>query len=83
MDEKQQQMLEETYRLAQENNAMLRKLIWAGRRAWIIQLIKVAAIIFITILVYFIIQPYLSTLTSLYSGQDINKILDAYNETQK
>jgi hypothetical protein len=83
MDQKQQQMLEESLRLAQENNAMLRKLIWAGRRAWIIRAVYWGVILILTIGSYYIIQPYVAPLLNLYSGQDINKILDTYNQTQK
>ncbi len=83
MDQKQQQMLEESLRLAQENNAMLSKLVWAGRRAWIMRLVYWGVILLITIGSYYIIQPYIDPLLKLYSGQDINKALDMYNATQK
>jgi hypothetical protein len=77
MDEQQRKMLEEVVALSRENNAMVRKLVSAQRTAMLWKLSYWVIIIVITLIAYFALQPYLTSLTKIYSGGDINQILDS------
>ena len=79
MDEHERKMLEEVVKLSQENNKSLRKLIGYHRSAVIFRVIYWTIIIGGAIAAYYSIQPYLTSLIGIYSGQDISKILNSFN----
>lgn len=79
MDEQERKMLEEVVALSRENNVMVRKLVSAQRRAMILRAVYWSIIIGASIIAYYSIQPYLTSLIGLYTGQDISKILDSFN----
>lgn len=77
MNEQQQKMLEEVVALSRENSAMIRKLVNAQRMAAMWRAAYWIIIIVVSVIGYFALQPYLTSLTSIYSGGDINQILDS------
>ncbi len=79
MDEQERKMLEEVVALSRENNVAIRKLMASHRRTVIWRSIYWTIIIGSTIAAYYSIQPYMTSLISLYSGQDISKVLDTFN----
>ena len=83
MDEHERKMLEEVVKLSQDNNKALRKLVGYHRSAMIFRIIYWTIIIGSVIAAYYSIQPYMTSLISLYSGQDINKVLNSFNGAKK
>lgn len=81
MDEQDRKKLDEVVALSQENNVALNKLIRYHKQAVAWRIIYWTIIIGTAIAAYFSIQPYLTSLFDIYSGQDINKILDTFNTT--
>jgi len=79
MDEQERKMLEEVVKLSRDSNDAVHKLLSSHRRIVIWRIIYWTIIIGSTIAAYFSIQPYLTSLVKLYSGQDINKVLDGFN----
>jgi hypothetical protein len=76
MDEQQRKMLEEVVALSRENNAMIQKLANAQRRAATWRAAYWLVIIGASLVAYLYLQPYLTSLMKIYSGGDINQILD-------
>ncbi len=68
MDPETKQLLEENLKLSKENNEMLSSLIRSKKRNNIFKAVYWGIIIIITIGTYYFIQPYISGLTSLYTG---------------
>ena len=83
MDEQERKMLEEVVKLSQDNSRALRKLVGYHRNATIIRVIYWVIIIGSMFVAYYSIQPYLNSLISIYSGQDINKVLDNFSGSKK
>ena len=78
MDEQSRKMLEEVVKISRENSIAIRKLVGYNRRIMLWRTIYWTLIIGSTIAAYYSIQPYFTSLIKLYSGQDINKVLDNF-----
>lgn len=76
MDEQERKMLEEVLALSRDNNVALGKLVKSHRQAMVWRAIYWSIIILSTLVAYFSVQPYLTSLIGIYSGQDINRVLD-------
>ena len=68
MDPESQKLLEDTHRLAEENNDMLRSLKRSMRLARIMSVIYWVFIIGSAVGAYYLIQPYLDSLTETYDS---------------
>jgi hypothetical protein len=79
MNEQERKMLDEVVELSRENNAMVRKLVRAQQRATFLRIFYWAIIIGSTIVAYYSIQPYVSTITKLFTGHDFSPLLNAFN----
>lgn len=87
MDQETKQLLEESVKLSRENNEMLNKLMRGKRLNTIYKIVYWSIIIAITVGSYYFIQPYLGTLTNLYSGgasnlESIGNIKDSLDSGQ-
>ena len=76
MNPEDKKLLEESVQLSRENNTMLKKMLWVQRRGAFIRWTYWIIIIVLTIGSFFFIQPYLNSLIGVYSGQDINSVLN-------
>ncbi len=68
MDPETKKLLEETLAVAQENNAMLRSMRRSQRIASIFRAVYWIFIIGSAVGAYYLLQPYLTQLMSIYSG---------------
>ncbi|OGI80701.1 hypothetical protein A3D43_02375 [Candidatus Nomurabacteria bacterium RIFCSPHIGHO2_02_FULL_41_52] len=68
MDPESKKLLEATFKLAEENNGMLRSLHRSMRLSRIMSFLYWAFIIGSAIGAYYFIQPYLEQLVGVYSG---------------
>ena len=66
-DHELRKLLNETLKLGRENNLMLRKLIWAERRAMIVRVIYWIIIIGSSVGLYYVVQPYVQPFVNYYS----------------
>jgi hypothetical protein len=85
MTPEEKSLLERTYALAQENNAMLLSIKRTGRITIILRIVYWVVIIGFSFGALYFIQPYLSSLLTIYGGgaggsMDINKVQDAANQ---
>jgi hypothetical protein len=82
MDEQQRKMLEEVVALSRENNEMVHKLVKAQRTAMLWKLSYWGIIIVASLIAYFALQPYLTSMMKIYGGGDVNQILDSLPQNQ-
>lgn len=78
MDGETKELLRQSIEISKENNVMLKKMVHAQKWTNIYRVVYWGIIIFSSFGAYYFIQPYLSSLVSLYSGgvSDIGKISD-------
>ena len=84
MDSQDRELLEKTFRLAEENNAMLRAIRRSMRWSWIGRAIYWALLIGISIGAFYFIQPYIDQLLGVYTGiqggvQDVQQLFNQIN----
>ena len=77
MNEQERKTLEEVAALSRENNAMLHKLLGAQRLATLWKVVYWLVVVGAMIIAYFALQPYLTALIKIYSGQDVNQVMDS------
>ncbi len=58
--------IEEIYKLLKKNNRMVKRMYEAQRRAAFLRILQWVVIIFLAVLVYIYIEPYIVQLESLY-----------------
>ena len=77
-------MLEQTRKLAQENNDLLRSMRRSGRISMIMRLLYWVVIIISSVGAYYFIQPYIDSLTGLYSQaqKSINSVQNVTGSLQ-
>ncbi|MDP2789176.1 MAG: hypothetical protein Q8O46_03985 [bacterium] len=76
MDPESKKLLESTYRLAEENNLMLRSMRRSMRIARVMSFLYWVLIIGISVGAFFYLQPYIDQIMSLYgSANDVLKDL--------
>lgn len=68
MDPESKKLLQETFKLAQENNQMLRSMKRSMQMARIMSFVYWIFIIGSAVGAYYLIQPYIDQLKSAYSG---------------
>ncbi len=68
MDEVTKQLLKETLEVSKANNVMLVKLARSQKRANIYRLVYWGVIVFFSFGIYYLIQPFMNNLMSLYTG---------------
>ena len=76
MDEQERKMLEETWRLSRENNVKINKLLNFQRMGILWKVIYWGVIIVAVTISYLSLKPYVSGLLNVYTGADVDKILD-------
>jgi hypothetical protein len=76
MTPEERSLLERTYNLTEENNAILRGIRRTGRISMIMRIAYWVVIIGFSVGAYYLIQPYASLLTSFY-GSGANDIKSA------
>ncbi len=88
MDSQDRELLEKTFRLAEENNAMLRKIRRSMRWSWISRALYWVLLIGISIGAFYFVQPYIDQLMGVYGGiqgdvQNIQGLFDQYRGVQE
>ncbi|MBK5215197.1 MAG: hypothetical protein JJE53_00080 [Candidatus Pacebacteria bacterium] len=83
MDQETKQLLEENLKLSKENNEMLNSLIRSKKQNAIFKAVYWVIIILITIGSYYFIKPYISSLTSLYTGGASEMLNVSVSENQQ
>jgi hypothetical protein len=68
MNPEDRNLLESTYKLAEENNDLLRKMYRKQRTGMIIKTLYWVAIIALSLGAYYFIQPYVDLMGNLYNG---------------
>ncbi len=68
MDPETKKILDEEIMLSKENNVMLKKLVRSQKMMTIYRIVYWSIIILSTVGVYYFIQPFLSSITSIYTG---------------
>jgi hypothetical protein len=68
MTPEEKSLLERTYKLAEDNNAMLRSIRRTGRLALIMRALYWIVIIGFSVGAYYFIQPYLNQILDLYGS---------------
>lgn len=68
MNPEEKKLLEETHRLAEENNALLHKMNRSMRWARIMRIVYWVFIIGSAVGAFYLIQPYIDQMKSLYEG---------------
>jgi hypothetical protein len=68
MDESDKQKLDRVLKLSEENNEYIRKVRSSMRASLIFRVVYWAFLIMITLGGFYLVKPYISTITGLYSG---------------
>jgi len=68
MTPEERALLERTYKLAEENNEILRKIRRAGRWQIAFRVFYWAVIIFLTVGAYYLIQPYVDAVREVFDA---------------
>ena len=68
MDSEDRKLLEETHRLAEENNQLLHKVRGVQKRATIWTAIKIFVIVGIALGSFYFLEPYIDRLMDIYSS---------------
>jgi hypothetical protein len=68
MTPEEKSLLERTYKMAVENNDLLRKMRRSAKWTSVMRYVYWAVIIFLSFGAYYFIQPYINFLTSEFSG---------------
>jgi len=77
-DPESKKLLEDTYKLMQENNGMLRAMRRSMRIGRIMSFLYWALIIGSAVGAYYFVQPYINQLLGVYGGAKSN--LDSFNQ---
>lgn len=78
MTPEEKSLLERTYKLTEENNALLRKMQRRALFGTVFRVIYWALIIGISIGAFYFIQPYIDTLMGVYGQVQDTSILDLF-----
>jgi hypothetical protein len=84
MTPEERELLEKTYRLAEDNNDMIRRLYRSYRWGRYMKIAYWAVIIFLSVGAYWLIQPYLNQMMSIYgtAGETIQNLHNATTNAQ-